>query len=120
MNTRDVGFLKEKEVASLLKSKGYKILETNYRSPFGEIDIIAKEKNDIVFVEVKYRISSYCGTPQEAVNYRKRQKIIKSALVYIKENSLKNNMRFDVAAVNGENIEIIKSAFVSCDGRYYF
>ncbi|MDR3113821.1 MAG: YraN family protein [Endomicrobium sp.] len=120
MNTRDMGFAKEKDVALFLKSKGYKILETNYRTSFGEIDIIAKNKGDIVFIEVKYRKSSYSGTPQEAVNYRKQQKIIKSALAYIKQNSLKNNIRFDVAAVSQNHIEIIESAFCAQEGKYYF
>ena len=120
MNSRDLGFAKEKEAAAFLKAQGYKILDTNYRTRFGEIDIIAKDKNDIVFVEVKYRKSSYGGTPQEAVNYNKQQKIIKSALAYIKQNSLKNNIRFDVAAISKDCIEIIKSAFFPSYGQYYF
>jgi putative endonuclease len=119
MNSRDVGFAKEKEVAAFLKKQGYKILETNYRTSFGEIDIIAKDKDDIVFIEVKYRKSSSVATPQEAVNYKKQQKIIKSALVYIKQNSIEKNIRFDVAAASDKNIEIIKSAFAPSDGRYY-
>ena len=120
MSSRDVGFGKEKEAARFLKDGGYEILETNYKTPFGEIDIIAKEEDCIVFVEVKYRKSSYSGTPQEAVNYKKQNKIIKSALAYMKQKSLKNNIRFDIAAVSNENIEIIKSAFVPASGKYYF
>jgi len=120
MNSRDIGFGKEKEVARVLKDGGYEILETNYKTIFGEIDIIAKEKDCIVFVEVKYRKSSYSGTPQEAVNYKKQEKIIKSALAYMKQKFLKNNIRFDVVAAGEENIEIIKSAFVPASGKYYF
>jgi putative endonuclease len=112
-NTRDVGFAKEKEAVMFLKKRGHKILETNYVTDFGEIDIISKHKEDIVFTEVKYRRNLSGGTPQEAVNKSKQDKIIKSALVYIKKNNIKGNFRFDIAAITGSECEIIESAFSS-------
>ncbi|MDR0399225.1 YraN family protein [Candidatus Endomicrobiellum devescovinae] len=117
---RDIGFEKEKEVAAYLKRLKYKILDTNFKTRFGEIDIIAKQDDTIVFIEVKYRKSSFSGTPQESVTYSKQQKIIKSAIVYLKQNNIKNNIRFDVVGVLDKDIELIKSAFFIPEGLYYF
>jgi putative endonuclease len=118
--TRDIGFEKEKEVAKYLTKLGYKILETNFKTYFGEIDIIGKYRDTTVFVEVKYRKSLSIGTPQEAVTSKKQQKIIKSATVYIKQNNIKDNIRFDVAAVDNNKIELIESAFSLQENLYYF
>jgi putative endonuclease len=118
--TRGIGFEKEKEVVKYLKKFGIKILETNFKTCFGEIDIIGKCRDTIVFIEVKYRKSLLGGTPQEAVTLKKQQKIIKSAIVYIKQNDIKNNIRFDVAAVDDNKIELIKSAFYLQEDMYYF
>jgi putative endonuclease len=117
---REIGFEKEKEVCTYLKNLGLKILETNFRTCFGEIDIIAQESNAIVFIEVKYRKSSYSGTPQEAVSLKKQEKIIKSAVFYIQKNNLTKNIRFDVAAVSEGKIEIIKSAFIPKENIFCF
>lgn len=119
-DTRKLGLEKEKEALKFLKKNGYKILETNYTTPFGEIDIIAKDKKDIVFIEVKYRQSSYSGTPQEAVNQKKQKKIIKSAILYIKRNDIKDNIRFDIVALSPQKTEIIKAAFSADSLNYYF
>jgi putative endonuclease len=119
-STRDIGFEKEKKVVAYLKELKYKILETNFTTHFGEIDIIAKQGGTIVFIEVKYRKSSFSGTPQEAVIYSKQKKIIKSAMIYIKLHNIKDNIRFDIAAVSINNIEIINSAFPIPEGLYYF
>lgn len=116
-NTREIGFAKEKEAVKFLKKLKYKILETNYTTDFGEIDIIAKHREDIVFIEVKYRENLSGGSPQEAVNKSKQAKIIKSALLYIKKGNIKDNFRFDIIAITGNEFEIIESAFSS--GRYY-
>ncbi|MDR0820178.1 MAG: YraN family protein [Endomicrobium sp.] len=118
-NARDIGFEKEKAVVNYLKNFKYKILTTNFRTSFGEIDIIAKHNDTIVFIEVKYRKYPYSGTPQEAVTAKKQQKIINSAVVYIKQNNIKDNIRFDVASVNDNKIEIINSAFTLPENLYY-
>jgi putative endonuclease len=119
-STRDIGFEKEKKVVEHLKKLKYKILDTNFRSHFGEIDIVARQDDTIVFVEVKYRKESSSGAPQEAVTYRKQKKIIKSAILYIKLYHIRDNIRFDVAAVDDNSIEIINSAFSVPGGIYYF
>jgi putative endonuclease len=117
---KDIGSEKEKEASIYLKILRYKILDINFKTRFGEIDIIAKQDDTIVFIEVKYRKSSFRGTPQESVTYSKQQKIIKSAIVYIKQNNIKNNIRFDVVSVLDNDIELIKSAFFIPEGLYYF
>lgn len=91
----------ENAVASYLKKMGYKILERNYRNKIGEIDIIAKNKENLVFVEVKTRSSDKFGTPAEAVTYYKKQKIVNAAKYYLMKNPTELNIRFDIAEVYG-------------------
>ena len=117
--TRDVGFQKEKDVVAYLKNLGYKVLDTNFSCKFGEIDIIAKHNRAVVFIEVRYRKSRAHVAPEETVTYKKQQKIIKSAIIYIKKNNLKADFRFDIAAVDADKITIIESAFTIPENSYY-
>jgi len=99
-----------------LKKAGYKIIETNYRNRMGEIDIIAKEKDTIVFVEVKSRRSVHFGNPKQAVTLQKQKKISMVALSYLKTMGLNTaRARFDVVTVISNRdlpqVEIIKNAF---------
>ena len=91
----------EDAAAAFLKKKGYKIVEQNYRNKIGEIDIIAKNKENLVFVEVKTRKSEKFGTPAEAVTYYKKQKIVNTAKWYLSYNPTELNIRFDVVEVYG-------------------
>jgi putative endonuclease len=106
----------ERLAAEYLKLKGYRIIETNYRCPVGEIDIIAREKGTIVFVEVKARRSSRFGSPKGAVTPAKQRKISMAALDYLKRANLDGTRaRFDVVAIDttaGQtDIEVVKNAF---------
>ena len=99
-----------------LKNCGYRILTTNYRCPFGEIDVIARDGDVLVFVEIKTRKNKSLGLVKEAVTIRKQRQISKVALAYMKSQNLwGSKARFDVVAVgllNGKKeIEIIKNAF---------
>jgi putative endonuclease len=99
-----------------LKKNGYKILETNYSTKLGEIDIIAKDKDTIVFVEVKTRRSVHFGSPKWAVTPQKQKKISMVALYYLKINNQSTaKARFDVVAVisnlDKPRVEVIKNAF---------
>ena len=102
----------EKLVEEYLKKRGCKILKRNYRTPFGEADIIALDKDEIVFVEVKTRTSDKFGLPKEAVTKQKQQTYRKIAQFYWLRTGEEPNARFDVAEVfsNGE-IEYFKGAF---------
>ena len=73
--SKNIGDMGEKKAVKFLKKKGYRILETNFKTKFGEIDIIAKKEGCICFVEVKTRSSDNFGEPREAVNFYKQQKI---------------------------------------------
>ncbi len=112
----------EQLAADYLSQNGFRILERNYRSGrFGEVDIIATEKEYICFIEVKTRTGELFGTPAEAVGYAKRQKIRALAWSYLKYRNLgEQNMRFDIVEVTGKNINdefvlyninLIRSAF---------
>lgn len=113
---RLLGIKGEKLAADFLREKGYGIISRNFKTPIGEIDIIAKDGKTLVFVEVKTRSDNTFGQPFEAVNYRKREKLKKVALYYLKNNSKKEaSSRFDVLSIEingGKNkIEHIIDAF---------
>ena len=106
----------EGSAAGYLKKNGYTILERNYRTRFGEIDIIAQDKDTVVFVEVKAKTTYRFGHPKGAVTLKKQRKISMSALYYLKSTGQRDvKARFDVVSViktpNGTTIELIKNAF---------
>ena len=119
----DLGKSSEAIAAGFLERNGYKILECNYKSWFGEIDIIATDRHTLCFVEVKSRSSCEYGIPKEAVGRHKQRKISQSALSYLKARQLMNqSCRFDVLSViqdtEGRNsFELIKNAF-ELSGNY--
>ena len=110
--TTNIGKKYEEEAVNFLKNLKYDIIEQNFKLlPIGEIDIIAKDKKTIVFVEVKYRKTKEFGTPAEFVTKSKQSKVIKTALCYIKQNKIKVDIRFDVISICQAEIEHIKNAF---------
>lgn len=115
-NNVEKGAMGEEIASKYLMSKDYIILERNYRNKIGEIDIIAKKSELIVFVEVKTRTSTNYGYAYEAVNKKKQTKIINTALCYIKQYNLKNfQIRFDIIEVyigNKKKINHFEDAFV--------
>ena len=116
MSTRDVGAEGETLAVKHLEKLGYRILETNLVTRYGEIDVVAKDRGDLAFVEVKLRKTEEFGIPAAAVNLRKQSKIVRSALSYVKAKRLcGENLRFDVLAIGPEpgKIELIKDAFAA-------
>ncbi len=105
----------EKQAVKALKRRGYSIIQTNYRSALGEIDIIARDHDVLVFVEVKARRSPSHGHPAESVTPRKRRQISNVAAVFLKKHRMTHvNVRFDVVSVDltpGGQTEIIQDAF---------
>lgn len=86
--------------AAELRRCGYRILESNFRCRYGEIDIVAEKADDLVFVEVKTRRGQAYGRPEEAVNQRKRRKLIQVALYYLDLHACsERSWRVDVVAV---------------------
>ena len=102
----------EVKAAEFLKKKGYKILEKNYKTHIGEIDLIAKDGDALVFVEVKTRINDDYGAPSEAVNLKKQEKYYKVASEYLVRNKLNDSIcRFDVVEIENGQINHIINAF---------
>lgn len=114
-NKRSVGSDKEQMAADYLQDKGYEIIERNRYTPFGEIDIIAKKQDTLVFAEIKYRSTLRCGDPLEAVDFRKQKRISKAALYYYSFHGDNLKCRFDVIAIYGDNsITHVENAFEYC------
>ncbi|MBU0599630.1 YraN family protein [bacterium] len=116
MSSKDLGKKGEEIAVKYLKKQGYKIIELNYQTKLGEIDIIALDKNILVFIEVKSRISPRYGPPIEAVNQRKRLQVEKVAKVYLTQKNLWHlNCRFDIVSIiltaQKPNIFLAKDAF---------
>ena len=90
----------EETAADYLRAQGMKIVERNYRTPLGEIDLIASHRKTLVFVEVKTRRSQTFGVPQEAVGAHKQRQIIRAAQWYLQNHPTSLQPRFDVIAVH--------------------
>ena len=104
----------ERQAARYLRWHGHKIIDRNYHEKCGEIDIISYDKDVLVFTEVKQRKSADFGRPEEFVTATKRDRLRKTAQLYIMRNKYKGNARFDVIEVLGEKkpeIRHIKNAF---------
>ena len=115
MNKRQTGSYYETVAIEYLKNKGYKIIDRNVLNKCGEIDIICiSDRNEIVFVEVKYRSSSKAGDPLEAVDMRKIRKICKASMAYLKYHHEYSDLqvRYDVIGISeNEVIRHIENAF---------
>jgi len=111
-----LGKLGEDLARERLKDLGYRILKTNYRCSLGEIDLVARDGDVLVFAEIKTRKNEFLAQVKEAVTKRKQIQISKVALAYMKSNNLwGSKARFDVVAIGlidgKKEIEIIKNAF---------
>ncbi|MGN1097050.1 MAG: YraN family protein [Christensenellales bacterium] len=112
MNKKIIGDAGENIAAEFLMKNGYKILSRNFRVKGAEIDVIAAKKNLVVFVEVKTRQNLNYGLPSEAVTKAKQRKIAMAAECFIVKNRLeKNDFRFDVIEILGDEINHIENAF---------
>lgn len=113
MNKRRIGSEKEKLTCRYLEKKGYNIVTTNYWCRYAEIDIVAKEADVLIFVEVKYRENAYYGESMRAVSQNKIRKISQCAAYYIfnEQIPLDTPMRFDVVAIDGNGVTHLENAF---------
>jgi len=114
---KEIGGLGEKLALEFLKAKGYRVKCKNFRTPFGELDIVATHRGSIVFIEVRTRTTSSLGPPFLSVTRIKQAHIIKNALFYLKRyGRIDSNWRIDVVSVKLdseralENIEHIENA----------
>lgn len=111
-NNRKMGSHYEKLAGEYLIQNGYEILEYNYRCKTGEIDIIARDGEYLVFCEVKYRKDDRKGHPAEAVDLAKQKVISKCALYYMTVNAIEDMpCRFDVVSIENDEITLYRNAF---------
>ncbi len=115
--SRTIGALSEQQACEYLISQGLQLVMSNYSCKMGEIDLIMRDKDCLVFVEVRQRASGAFGGALSSVTHRKQQKLIKTAQLYLMVNNWHNQypIRFDVLSMEGVPIEInwIKNAFGS-------
>lgn len=121
-NKRTFGTIGEEIAVDYLLKNDFRMLAQNFRySRLGEVDIIAREKEYLCFIEVKTRTSTAFGSPAESVTYKKRQNIKKIASIYMSQNGLHNSfVRFDIIEILGfkkndefimKSINLIRAAF---------
>lgn len=114
-STKEIGNAGEDAALNYLKNLGYTILETNWRLGQNEVDIIAKDKSDLVFIEVKTRASNKYGEPELAVNKAKQRTYMFLAEGYIAKFKISSDIRFDIIAIVNKmpepEIHHIKDAF---------
>ncbi|WP_432665121.1 YraN family protein [Wukongibacter baidiensis] len=109
MNTKKIGDIGEEKAAQFLKRKGYNILDRNYRCRFGEIDIIAHNKECYIFVEVKTRKDESFGRPIESISRVKISRILKTLKFYLAQNKIyDSDIRVDAIEVIMKNPKDIK------------
>ena len=113
INKRELGNKYEDLACEHLENEGMKIIARNYRVRIGEIDIIARDGNELVFIEVKYRKSRSYGGAEYAISAAKQKVIRRVAEWYMKQHRINPNTfcRFDAVLIDGEDIEHIKNAF---------
>jgi putative endonuclease len=120
--SRGVGQRWEALAEKKLEAAGYKILDRNFRTYFGEIDLVAEENGVLCFVEVKGRKGPRFGAPAEAVTFEKRRRIARAARTYVVRRRVgQRPCRFDVVSIvespEGDRIEIFRNAFEEPDGE---
>ena len=112
-NTRTTGAWYERKAADYLKKQGLFILKYNYRCRYGEIDLIARDREYLVFVEVKYRKGTWSGRALEAVNFAKQKIICKVARYFltVEYHNVDIPCRFDVVGIDDKRVYWVKNAF---------
>lgn len=113
MNKRKTGSDWEQRAAEFLRRRGVRILEMNFRCRQGEIDLVGRQDDCLIFAEVKYRSSTQMGYASEAVNYHKMRQICRVGDFYRihKKIPADTPIRYDVIAIQGEEIQWIRNAF---------
>jgi putative endonuclease len=110
-STSEAGRQAEERAAQFLRGRGYRIVCINYHWRGGEIDLIARDGNCLVFVEVKARSGSSYGLPEEAVTPVKQRKLIRTAQRYLTEHPSSLDLRFDVVALSAGEARLYQDAF---------
>lgn len=114
---RDDGAAAERRAAQYLKQAGLSLVASNYRSPYGEIDLIMRQEDELVFVEVRFRTRTDYGSALESVDRRKQERLRATAAHYLQQDRNTSNppCRFDIVAITpspeGDRVEWLRNAF---------
>lgn len=119
VNKRRIGTFYEERACEYLKEHGIVILKKNYRCKMGEIDIIGKDGDCVVFFEVKYRKSDVYGHALLAVDAKKKKRICRCACIYCMQNTWVREFRYDVIGISDTKIEWMKNAFSHSGYGFY-
>lgn len=111
MHNKILGAKGERAACGYLKRNGYKILQKNFKSPFGEVDIVARKGEVIAFIEVKTRMSDSYGAPSQAVTPERQRRYINAAEYYFAGKQIDFTVRFDIIEVFRGEINHIENAF---------
>lgn len=98
--TQKTGYKAEEAAESYLKSQGLEPMDRNVFFKTGELDLVMKDRETLVFVEVRYRKNKQFGSPAETVTRSKQEKLIRTALLYCQKNNVTSPWRIDVVAIN--------------------
>lgn len=114
--SRQTGCEAENRAADFLRENGYSIIARNFATKWGEIDIVARDKEKVCFVEVKMRSDSSFGSPAQAVSFAKQRRIAMAAVAFMRQRGLGNcSGRFDVVSMvrssSGWSIDLYRNAF---------
>ena len=117
---KSIGAGGEEAAREFLVGKGYRWLESNFRTRGGEIDLVMEDRNVLVFVEVKKRRSNEFGLPEEAITRAKIRHMVRTALLYIKLKNWRDKMvRFDVITIDADGLRHYPDAFQAGNDYYY-
>lgn len=119
MNKRKIGTFYEDRACAFLKEQGLHIIQQNFRCKFGEIDIICRQGDCIIFTEVKYRKNEAYGYALTAVDYKKQNRICKCASYFCMKNPWIKQIRYDVIGITDTKIEWIPDAFMHIGYGFY-
>lgn len=111
MSRIETGQEAERAAAAFLQAKGLTVLERNFRAKVGEIDIVAKDGDEVVFVEVRARATKDFGGAAASVGGAKRRRLIRAASLWLQARGWDGACRFDVVALDGGRLEHLPAAF---------
>lgn len=110
--TTATGSRNEELAASFLARRGYVVIERNYKTKLGELDLVARQGRTLVFVEVRSRATDQFGSALEAVGWGKQRRVSRMAKLYLAARRPRfDDCRFDVVAITGDRIELVKDAW---------
>jgi putative endonuclease len=113
LSKKERGDAAESKALAYLQQQGLTLILRNYRTPLGEIDLIMKEGEELIFVEVRYRASGNYASPLESITFQKQQRILKTAACYLQRYALSQPppCRFDVVCITNNHIQWFQEAF---------